>query len=59
MNTFENNYPTGIKTDQPWIGEVPIGDWFYANGFNYNPGMVIRYLLECVSRDAPRPFASR
>jgi alpha-L-fucosidase len=49
--TFENNFPSGIKRDQPWIGEVPVGDWFYAPGFNYNPGMVIRYLLECVSRD--------
>ncbi len=49
--TFENNFPSGIKRDQPWIGEVPVGDWFYAPGFNYDPGMVIRYLLECVSRD--------
>ncbi len=49
--TFENNFPSGIKSDQPWIGEVPVGDWFYGPGFNYNPGMVIRYLLECVSRD--------
>lgn len=49
--TFENNFPSGIKRDQPWIGEVPVGDWFYSPGFNYNPGMVIRYLLECVSRD--------
>jgi alpha-L-fucosidase len=51
VNTFEGNYPTGIKTDQAWIGEVPVGDWYYAPGFNYDPGMVIRYLLECVSRD--------
>ena len=51
VNTFENNYPANIKTDQPWIGEVPVGDWFYNTGFNYNPNMVIRYLLECVSRD--------
>lgn len=49
--TFESNYPANIKTDQPWIGEVPVGDWFYNTGFNYDPGMVIRYLLECVSRD--------
>jgi alpha-L-fucosidase len=51
VNTFENNYPADIKTDQPWIGEVPVGDWFYNTGFNYNPNMVIRYILECVSRD--------
>ncbi len=50
-NTFESNYPSGIITSQPWIGEVPVGDWFYNTGFNYDPGMVIRYLLECVSRD--------
>lgn len=51
VNTFENAFPSAIKTDQPWIGEVPVGDWFYGNGFNYDPGMVVRYLLECVSRD--------
>jgi alpha-L-fucosidase len=51
VTTFENRFPTAIKTDQPWIGEVPVGDWYYSPGFNYDPGMVIRYLLECVSRD--------
>ena len=51
VNTFESTYPSAIKTDQPWIGEVPVGDWFYNTGFNYSPHMVIRYLLECVSRD--------
>jgi alpha-L-fucosidase len=51
VNTYESTYPSGIVTSQPWIGEVPVGDWFYNTGFNYDPGMVIRYLLECVSRD--------
>jgi alpha-L-fucosidase len=51
VTTFETNYPSAIKTDQPWIGETPVGDWYYSPGFNYDPGMVIRYLLECVSRD--------
>ena len=51
VTTFENNYPAAVKTDQPWIGEVPVGDWYYSTGFNYDPAMVIRYLLECVSRD--------
>jgi alpha-L-fucosidase len=51
VNTFEGGYPSAIKTDQPWIGESAIGDWFYGPGFSYDPGMVIRYLLECVSRD--------
>ncbi len=49
--TFENNYPSAIKNDQPWIGEVPVGDWFYGPGFTYDSGMIVRYLLECVSRD--------
>ena len=63
--TFENNYPSGIKNDQPWIGELPVGDWFYAPGFTYDSGMMIRYLLECVSRDgaaaiciSPKPDGS-
>ena len=51
VNTFESTYPSDIKTDQPWIGEVPVGDWFYNTGFNYSPSIIIRYLLECVSRD--------
>ena len=51
VNTFETNYPDNVKTDQAWIGETPIGDWYYGGGFNYDPGMGIRYLLECVSRD--------
>ena len=51
VNTFEGNYPDAVKTDQPWIGEVPVGDWYYNTGFNYSPSIIIRYLLECVSRD--------
>jgi alpha-L-fucosidase len=51
VNTYESTYPGNIVTSQPWIGEVPVGDWYYGTGFNYNAGMVIRYLLECVSRD--------
>jgi alpha-L-fucosidase len=51
VTTFEDNYPNDVKTDQAWVGETPIGDWYYSSGFNYDPGMVIRRLLECVSRD--------
>ncbi len=57
VTTFEDGYPRAVKTDQPWIGEVPVGDWFYAPGFNYDPGMVIRYLLETVSRDGAAAIA--
>jgi alpha-L-fucosidase len=51
VTTFEDNWPPGIKTDQPWIGETANGDWFYAPGFVNDPGALIRHMLECVSRD--------
>ena len=51
VTTFENTFPKEIKRDQMWIGEVPVGDWFYAEGIDYNATSVVRYLLECVSRD--------
>jgi alpha-L-fucosidase len=51
VNTFENNWPRDIKTDQPWIGETAYGDWYYAPGFVYDAGGLIRHMLECVSRD--------
>lgn len=51
VNTQEGRFPEGIKTDQPWIGETPVGDWFYTPNVVYDAGMVIRYLLECVCRD--------
>lgn len=40
-----------IKTDQDWIAETPVGDWFYGPGFTYSADAVIRYLLEEVTRD--------
>jgi len=51
VTTFEDNWPAGIKTDQPWIGETANGDWFYAPGFPDDAGALIRHMLECVSRD--------
>jgi alpha-L-fucosidase len=51
VRTHENSFPEDIKRDQPWVGEVPVGDWFYGPGFVYDPGAVIRYLLETTSRD--------
>jgi len=51
VNTFENNWPADIKTDQPWIGETAYGDWYYAPGFVYDAGALVRHMLECVSRD--------
>ena len=51
VNTEEGSIPEKIKTDQAWIAETPVGDWFYAPGFTYSAEAVIRYLLEEVSRD--------
>lgn len=51
VNTCESAIPEGIKTDQPWIAEAPVGDWFYGPNFLYSSDAVIRYLLEIVSRD--------
>jgi alpha-L-fucosidase len=51
VTTFEGKFPKTIKTDQAWIGENPLGDWYYAPDFVYSPDAVIRFLIECVSRD--------
>jgi alpha-L-fucosidase len=51
VNTEEGGIPEGIKTDQAWIAETAVGDWFYEPGFTYDCGMVVRYLLEEASRD--------
>jgi alpha-L-fucosidase len=51
VTTEEFGVPAEIKTDQPWIAEVPVGDWFYAPGFIYDSGMMIRYIIEAIARD--------
>ncbi len=51
VNTQEGGIPRAIKTDQDWIAETPVGDWFYGPNFTYSSDAVIRYLLEQVSRD--------
>ncbi|MFZ6721643.1 alpha-L-fucosidase [Undibacterium sp. Ji49W] len=51
VNTEEGTIPRDIKTDQAWIAETPVGDWYYQPGFTYDSGAVIRYLLEEVARD--------
>jgi len=51
VNTEEHGIPANIKTDQPWIAEAPVGDWFYSPGFVYQSGMVIRYVVEAIARD--------
>lgn len=49
--TSEVSVPSKPKTDQPWIGENPIGDWYYGPGYDYSPVNLIRSLLEYASRD--------
>ena len=51
VNTTESGLPGGIKTDQAWIGETPVGDWFYRPGFDYESKSMIRNIIEAVSRD--------
>lgn len=51
VNTAEFDFPGGIVTDQPWIREAPVGDWFYAPGFTYDSGMMIRFIIESIARD--------
>ncbi len=49
--TSELNVPGDIKRDQPWIGENPIGDWYYGPGYYYHAVNLVRSLLEYASRD--------
>ncbi len=48
--TYEGSFPRDINTNQLWFGENAVGDWFYRPGFVYDPGMVIRALLEYMAR---------
>jgi Alpha-L-fucosidase len=51
VNTEEFGIPADINFKEPWIAEAPVGDWFYAPGFTYNSGMMIRYIIEAIARD--------
>lgn len=51
VTTEEFGLPDHIRSDQAWIGETPVGDWFYAPGFTYDHCMMIRYIIEAASRD--------
>ena len=51
VNTAEFEFPDTINTSQPWIREAPVGDWFYAPGFVYDSGSVIRFIIEAICRD--------
>ena len=49
--TYETNFPGKIMTEKPWIGENPVGDWYYAPGFTYEASSMVYSLLEYASRD--------
>jgi alpha-L-fucosidase len=51
VSTEEGSIPAGIRNDEAWIAETPVGDWYYGPRFTYDSGAVIRYLLEQVARD--------
>lgn len=51
VNTAEHSFPDHIDTTQPWIREAPVGDWFYAPGFTYDAGSMIRFVIEAICRD--------
>ncbi len=51
VTTEEFGVPANTNTDEPWIAEAPVGDWFYAPDFTYDAGMMIRYIIEAVARD--------
>ena len=50
VNTCETGIPENIKTDQAWIAETPVGDWFYGPNFVYSSDAVIRYLTIALNR---------
>jgi alpha-L-fucosidase len=50
--TYEGNFSSTIKSDQPWFAEMAIGDWFWYPGISYdNGGSIVYRLLEAISRD--------
>lgn len=51
VNTAEFDFPDQIISNQPWIREAPIGDWFYAPGFIYDSRSIVRNIVEAASRD--------
>jgi hypothetical protein len=51
VNTVESRFPKAIKTDQPWIGENALGDWFYSPGFVYSAPALILTCLRWSRRD--------
>jgi alpha-L-fucosidase len=51
VTTFEGKFPQNIKKDQAWIGENPLGDWYFAPDFVYSSDAIIHFLIECISRD--------
>ncbi len=49
--TQESGVKGDIKTDQPWFGEAPLGEWFWQPGIVYDARAIVRYVIENASRD--------
>lgn len=48
--TYETQFPRTILRDQAWIGENPVGDWYYTPDAVYDAVTLVRSLLEYASR---------
>ncbi len=51
MTTEEHQFPDDINTSQPWMRDMPLGDWFYSPGFIYDTASMLRAVIESISRD--------
>lgn len=51
VNTAEFDYPDHIETSQTWIREEAIGGWYFAPGFTYDSGSMIRFIIESICCD--------
>jgi alpha-L-fucosidase len=51
ITTEEFGIPANIKSDEPWVAEAPVGDWYYAPGFTCDSAVMIRYIIEAIARD--------
>lgn len=50
-STSESRVPKDTLANRTWMGELPIGGWYYEPGYYYDAGSVVRALLEFASRD--------
>ncbi len=50
--TYEGNFSSTIKSDQPWFAEMSYGPWFYEPNIRFDTGgTAVHRILEAVCRD--------